>query len=56
MRIRSELMASIYEKVLKRKDYSGIVEKEKEKAGAGVGGEGGDLNSTAIREYFWPRA
>jgi len=58
MRIRSELTASIYDKVLKSKDYSGIVDKEKEKAktGTGVGGEGEDLNSTATREYFWPRA
>ncbi|KAF8232530.1 hypothetical protein L208DRAFT_1271486 [Tricholoma matsutake] len=37
--IRSELMASIYDKALKSKDYSGIVDKEKEKSkmGAGVG-------------------
>jgi hypothetical protein len=29
-RIRSELMASIYDKALKRKDYSGIIDKEKQ--------------------------
>jgi hypothetical protein len=28
-RIRSELMASIYEKALKRKDYSGIIDQHK---------------------------
>ena len=51
-------MASIYDKALKSKDYSGIVDKEKEKAkmGTGGGGEGEDLNSTATRESFWPRA
>ncbi|KAF8220641.1 hypothetical protein L208DRAFT_1049603, partial [Tricholoma matsutake] len=39
--IWSELMASIYDKALKSKDYSGIVDKAKEKSkmGAGVGGE-----------------
>ncbi|KAG6905629.1 hypothetical protein DXG01_001538, partial [Tephrocybe rancida] len=31
-RIRSELMASIYDKALKRKDFSGIVDREKKKA------------------------
>jgi hypothetical protein len=30
-RMRSELMASIYDKALKRKDYSGIIDKEKAK-------------------------
>ena len=30
-RIRSELMAAIYDKALKRKDYSGIVNKDKKK-------------------------
>lgn len=29
--MRSQLMASIYDKALKRKDYSGIVDKEKAK-------------------------
>lgn len=28
-RIRSELMAAIYDKALKRKDYSGIIDKNK---------------------------
>jgi hypothetical protein len=28
--MRSELMASIYEKALKRNDYSGIVDKQKQ--------------------------
>jgi hypothetical protein len=28
VRVRSELMAAIYEKALKRKDYSGLVKKE----------------------------
>ncbi|KAF8224098.1 hypothetical protein L208DRAFT_1313304 [Tricholoma matsutake] len=35
--IRSELMASIYDKALKSKDYLGIVDKEKEKAKMGTG-------------------
>ena len=30
-RIRSELMAAIYDKALKRKDFSGIVDKDKDK-------------------------
>lgn len=30
-RIRSELMAAIYDKALKRKDYSGIVDENKNK-------------------------
>jgi len=28
-RVRSELMAAIYDKALKRKDFSGIIDKEK---------------------------
>ena len=42
-RIRTELMSSIYDKALKRKDFSGIVNKDAaaEKAGAGkAGGKG----------------
>ena len=41
-RIRSELMTSIYDKALKRKDFSGIVDKDAvaEKAGAGKAGKG----------------
>lgn len=31
-RMRSELMAAIYDKALKRKDFSGIVDKDKEKS------------------------
>ncbi|KAF9442983.1 hypothetical protein P691DRAFT_713861, partial [Macrolepiota fuliginosa MF-IS2] len=34
-RIRSELTASIYEKALKRKDYSGVVNKDKDKGAEG---------------------
>jgi hypothetical protein len=34
--MRSELMASIYDKALKRRDYSGIVDNEKEIEGANV--------------------
>lgn len=37
MRVRSSLMASIYDKALKRKDVSGVVDKE---AAKGVGKEG----------------
>lgn len=37
-RVRSELMALIYDKALKRRDFSGIVDKEKDKA-QGTGGE-----------------
>jgi hypothetical protein len=33
-RIRSELMAAIYDKALKRKDYSGIIDKEKQNEAA----------------------
>ncbi|KAJ7647783.1 hypothetical protein FB45DRAFT_987394 [Roridomyces roridus] len=33
-RIRSELMAAIYDKALKRKDFSGVIDKEKAKAAA----------------------
>ncbi|KAJ7107582.1 multidrug resistance-associated ABC transporter [Mycena epipterygia] len=33
-RIRSELMASIYDKALKRQDFSGVVDKDKAKAAA----------------------
>ncbi|PIL29150.1 ATP-binding cassette transporter [Ganoderma sinense ZZ0214-1] len=41
-RIRTELMSSIYDKALKRKDFSGIVDKDAaaEKAGAGKAGKG----------------
>jgi hypothetical protein len=60
-------MASIYDKALKRKDFSGIVEKEKEKekekVGDGVGGEEGmagiDTNGTSSNlllcslEFWW---
>jgi hypothetical protein len=34
-RMRSQLMAAIYDKALKRKDYSGIVDKEKTKEVSG---------------------
>ncbi|EIN03587.1 multidrug resistance-associated ABC transporter [Punctularia strigosozonata HHB-11173 SS5] len=34
VRVRSELMTSIYDKALKRKDFSGIVDKDKGKAAA----------------------
>ncbi|KAJ6590007.1 hypothetical protein DFH09DRAFT_1359037 [Mycena vulgaris] len=34
VRIRSELMASIYDKALKRKDFSGVIDKEKAKDAA----------------------
>jgi hypothetical protein len=37
-RVRSELMALIYDKALKRRDFSGIVDKDKDKA-QGSGGE-----------------
>lgn len=37
--IRSELMSLIYEKALKRKDYSGIVSKREEGPGGGKGKE-----------------
>ncbi|KAI0050163.1 multidrug resistance-associated ABC transporter [Auriscalpium vulgare] len=36
-RVRSELMASIYDKALKRKDFSGIVEKDMDKGNASDG-------------------
>lgn len=36
--IRSELMAAIYDKALKRKDYSGIVDKNEEKTEAPTNG------------------
>jgi hypothetical protein len=46
-------MASIYDKALKRKDYSGIVDREKEKDKKGGEAEslnvveGGDVDSTS---------
>jgi len=45
-RIRSELMAAIYDKALKRKDYSGIVNKEKMEEGAKDNTSNGELNKT----------
>ena len=35
-RARSELMSSVYDKALKRRDYSGIVKKDDSKEGAGT--------------------
>jgi hypothetical protein len=43
-RIRSELMAAIYDKALKRKDYSGIIDKDKQKEAAD---KKADANDTA---------
>lgn len=38
-RFRTELMAAIYDKALKRKDFSGITEQKEEGAGAGAAGK-----------------
>ncbi len=45
-RIRSELMAAIYDKALKRKDYSGIVNKEKMEEGTKDNTSNGEVNKT----------
>lgn len=45
-RIRSQLMAAIYDKALKRKDFSGIVNKDNSKDDSTSGGKK-DLKSTA---------
>lgn len=47
MRVRSSLMASIYDKALKRKDASGVVDKE---AAKGVGKEGNRSKTGAAEE------
>jgi hypothetical protein len=39
--MRSELMAAIYDKALKRKDYSGIIDKEKQQEAAEKRAAGG---------------
>ncbi|RDB18199.1 ATP-dependent bile acid permease [Hypsizygus marmoreus] len=44
-RIRSELMAAIYDKALKRKDFSGIIDKEKQKEAATVALNGADASN-----------
>ncbi|KAJ6559095.1 hypothetical protein DFH09DRAFT_1161859 [Mycena vulgaris] len=47
-RIRSELMAAIYDKALKRKDFSGIIDKEKaQHAPKGAASPAGSRNSPA---------
>ncbi|KAJ8489168.1 hypothetical protein ONZ45_g13681 [Pleurotus djamor] len=53
-RIRSELMASIYDKSLKRKDFSGIIDKEKAKEAADkkAGVVPGMLNSAQIPDVI----
>ena len=39
-RVRSELMSSIYEKALKRRDFSGVVDKDKNKKDKDLGEKG----------------
>ncbi|KAF8890823.1 multidrug resistance-associated ABC transporter [Gymnopilus junonius] len=43
VRLRSELMASIYDKALKRRDFSGVVDKDKGKDGASDSQTGADI-------------
>jgi hypothetical protein len=49
-RIKSELMAAIYDKALKRKDYSGVVEKGGKEEGSEGGGRKtpGSLGTTPV--------
>lgn len=50
-RIRSELMASIYDKALKRKDFSGIIDKEKQQEAADKKAEANAPRPAANGEY-----
>ena len=47
VRVRTELMAAIYAKALKRKDYSGIVDKDKLREAADKKADAANVNASA---------